>query len=176
MRRKGFPESYDLAALVAFLSAIKAGQARVPAPVYSHLVYDIVPGAVVEIDRPDILIVEGLNVLQTSRMPPHGRAVPYVSDFFDFSIYVDADETHIRGWYVDRFLRLKDTAFRDPHSYFHGIAEVSDAEAARIADDLWSGINLVNLRENILPTRPRAALILRKDKSHRIETVALRKL
>jgi type I pantothenate kinase len=176
MRRKGFPESYDLGALVAFLSAIKAGQARVPAPVYSHLVYDIVPGAVVEIDRPDILIVEGLNVLQTSRMPPHARAVPYVSDFFDFSIYIDADEVHIRRWYIDRFLRLKDTAFRDPHSYFHGIAEVSDAEAERIADDLWSGINLVNLRENILPTRPRAALILRKDESHRIETVALRKL
>ncbi len=176
MRRKGFPESYDLPALVSFLSAVKAGQARVSAPVYSHLNYDIVPGATVEIDRPDILIVEGLNVLQTSRVPAHGRAVPYVSDFFDFSIYIDAEEDHIRGWYVDRFLRLKDTAFRDPHSYFHHLANLSNEEAKRIAEDLWSGINLVNLRENIQPTRPRAALILRKGDRHRVETVALRKL
>jgi type I pantothenate kinase len=176
MRRKGFPESYDLPALIAFLSAIKAGQARVSAPVYSHLIYDIVSGATVEIDRPDILIVEGLNVLQTSRLTPHGRAVPFVSDFFDFSIYIDADEEHIRRWYIERFLRLKDTAFRDPHSYFHHLATLSDEEAARIAEDLWAGINLVNLRENILPTRLRAGLILRKDDRHRIETVALRKL
>jgi type I pantothenate kinase len=176
MRRKGFPESYDLAGLVSFLSAIKAGQARVAAPVYSHLIYDIVPGATVEIDRPDILIVEGLNVLQSSRLTSHGRAVPYVSDFFDFSIYIDADEDHIRRWYIDRFLRLKDTAFRDPHSYFHHLASLSDEEATRIAEDLWAGINLVNLRENILPTRPRAGLILQKGERHRIETVALRKL
>jgi len=176
MQRKGFPESYDLPALLSFLSAIKAGQARVAAPVYSHLVYDIIPGASVEIDRPDILIVEGLNVLQSSRMPAHARAVPYVSDFFDFSIYIDADEESIRRWYIDRFLRLRETAFRDPHSYFHRLADVSDKEAERIADDLWTGINLINLRENILPTRPRAALILRKDESHRIEKVALRRL
>jgi type I pantothenate kinase len=176
MRRKGFPESYDLAGLVSFLSAIKAGQVRVAAPVYSHLIYDIVPGATVEIDRPDILIVEGLNVLQSSRLTSHGRAVPYVSDFFDFSIYIDADEDHIRRWYIDRFLRLKDTAFRDPHSYFHHLASLSDEEATRIAEDLWAGINLVNLRENILPTRPRAGLILQKGERHRIETVALRKL
>jgi len=176
MRRKGFPESYDLAALVSFLSAIKAGQARVAAPVYSHLIYDIVPGATVEIDRPDILIVEGLNVLQSSRLTAHGRAVPYVSDFFDFSIYIDADEDHIRRWYIDRFLRLKDTAFRDPHSFFHHLASLSDEEATRIAEDLWAGINLVNLRENILPTRPRAGLILQKGDKHHIETVALRRL
>jgi type I pantothenate kinase len=176
MRRKGFPESYDLPALLSFLSAIKAGQARVPAPVYSHLVYDIVPGATVEIDRPDILIVEGLNVLQTPRLPAHGRAAPFVSDFFDFSVYIDADEAHIRRWYIDRFLSLKDTAFRDPHSYFHRLANVSHEEAERIADDLWTGINLVNLKENILPTRLRAALILRKDATHRIEQVALRRL
>jgi type I pantothenate kinase len=176
MRRKGFPESYDLPALLSFLSAIKAGEARVAAPVYSHLVYDIVPGATVEIDRPDILIVEGLNVLQTPRLPAHGRAVPFVSDFFDFSVYIDADEAHIRRWYIDRFLRLKDTSFRDPHSYFHHLANVGAADAERIADDLWTGINLVNLRENILPTRPRAALILRKDATHRIEQVALRRL
>jgi type I pantothenate kinase len=102
--------------------------------------------------------------------------MPFVSDFFDFSVYIDADEAHIRRWYIDRFLRLKDTAFRDPHSYFNNLANVSDAEAGRIADDLWTGINLVNLRENILPTRPRAALILRKDAAHRIEQVALRRL
>jgi type I pantothenate kinase len=176
MQRKGFPESYDLPALISFLSAVKAGQPRVAAPVYSHLVYDVIPGATVEIDRPDILIVEGLNVLQPPRLPAHGRAMPFVSDFFDFSIYIDADEAHIRRWYVDRFLRLKDTAFRDPHSYFHRLANIDDTEAERIADELWTGINLVNLKENILPTRPRAALILRKDAAHRIEEVALRRL
>ena len=115
MERKGFPESYDLPALLAFLTDIKAGKRNVAAPVYSHLVYDIVPGETVAIDRPDILIVEGLNVLQTSRLPRDGRAVPFVSDFFDFSIYLDADEAIIRRWYVERFLRLRETAFRDPH-------------------------------------------------------------
>ncbi|KAB2866697.1 MAG: type I pantothenate kinase [Bauldia sp.] len=176
MERKGFPESYDLPALHAFLSAIKAGERHVPAPVYSHLVYDIVPGEAVTVDRPDILIVEGLNVLQTSRLPRDGRGAPFISDFFDFSIYIDADETVIRRWYVERFLNLRQTAFRDPASYFHRYATITDAEATTVADGLWSRINLVNLRENILPTRPRARLILRKDESHAVEEVALRRL
>ncbi len=176
MERKGFPESYDLPALLAFLAAIKSGERNVAAPVYSHLVYDIVPGATVTVDRPDILIVEGLNVLQTSRLPRDGRAVPFVSDFFDFSIYIDADEAIIRRWYIERFLHLRQTAFRDPASYFHRYATITDTEATATADGLWSRINLVNLRENILPTRPRAHLILRKDESHAVEDVALRRV
>ncbi|HMN84529.1 MAG TPA: type I pantothenate kinase [Bauldia sp.] len=176
MERKGFPESYDLQALLSFLSAIKAGERHVPAPVYSHLSYDIVPGEMVTVDRPDILIVEGLNVLQTSRLPKDGRGAPFVSDFFDFSIYIDADETVIRRWYIERFLNLRETAFRNPASYFHRYAAITDAEATAIADGLWSRINLVNLRENILPTRPRARLILRKGETHAVEEVALRRL
>ncbi len=176
MERKGFPESYDRPALLAFLSAIKAGQPRVDAPVYSHLVYDIVPGETVTVERPDILIVEGLNVLQTSRLPKDGRAVPFVSDFFDFSIYIDADEAVIRSWYLERFKKLRQTAFRDPDSYFHRYASITDAEAAAFAEGLWERINLVNLHENILPTRPRAHLILRKGADHRVEQVALRRI
>jgi type I pantothenate kinase len=176
MERKGFPDSYDLPALLAFLSDIKAGKRNVSAPVYSHLVYDIVPGERFAVDRPDILIVEGLNVLQTSRLPRDGRAVPFVSDFFDFSIYIDADEAVIRRWYVERFLRLRETAFRDPASYFHRYAAIPEVEAQKVADGLWNRINLVNLRENILPTRPRADLILNKGDSHRIEEVALRRV
>jgi type I pantothenate kinase len=176
MERKGFPESYDRPALLAFLSAIKAGQPRVDAPVYSHLVYDIVPGETVTVERPDILIVEGLNVLQTSRLPKDGRAVPFVSDFFDFSIYIDADETVIRSWYLERFKKLRQTAFRDPDSYFHRYASITDEEAAAFAEGLWERINLVNLHENILPTRPRAHLILRKGADHRVEQVALRRI
>ena len=176
MERKGFPESYDLPALLAFLSAIKAGKRNVTAPVYSHLTYDIVPGETTTIDRPDILIVEGLNVLQTSRMARDGRAVPFVSDFFDFAVYIDADDTVIRRWYVERFLNLRKTAFRDPASYFHRYAAIDDVEAIAVAEGLWNRINLVNLRENILPTRPRADLILVKEEDHRIERVALRRL
>jgi type I pantothenate kinase len=176
MERKGFPESYDLPALLTFLTAIKAGERHVSAPVYSHLSYDIVPGETVTVDRPDILIVEGLNVLQTSRLPRDGRGAPFVSDFFDFSIYIDADEAVIRRWYIERFLNLRETAFRDPASYFHRYAAITDAEATAIADGLWSRINLVNLRENILPTRPRARLILRKGEDHAVEEVALRRL
>ncbi len=176
MERKGFPESYDLPALLGFLNDIKAGQRNVKAPVYSHLTYDIVPGETVAIDRPDILIVEGLNVLQTSRLPRDGRAVPFVSDFFDFSIYLDAEEPDVRQWYVERFQRLRETAFQDPASYFHRYANVGDAEAERIATDIWTRINLTNLVENILPTRPRADLILRKDASHAIVEVALRRI
>lgn len=176
MERKGFPESYDLPAILAFLSDIKAGSKKVTAPVYSHLVYDIVPGERVTIDRPDILIVEGLNVLQAPRLPRDGKAVPFVSDFFDFSIYIDAEEVDIHRWYVARFQRLRETAFRDPNSYFHRYALIPDEEALAIAERLWSRINLVNLRENILPTRPRADLILRKGEHHLIEQVALRRL
>jgi len=176
MQKKGFPESYDTATLLRFLTDIKAGYRPVRAPVYSHLVYDVVPGESVEVDRPDILIVEGLNVLQPNRAVQESKETSFVSDFFDFSVYIDADETILERWYVERFMRLRETAFRDPKSYFHRYAAVSEKEAHETALSLWSGINLVNLRENILPTRPRASLILRKGADHEIETVALRKL
>ncbi len=176
MERKGFPESYDVAALLNFLTAIKAGTPRVSAPVYSHLVYDIVPGEMIIVERPDILILEGLNVLQTRDPPPDGKAVPFVSDFFDFSIYIDADEQSVERWYLERFMRLRETRFRDPRSYFHRYASLGDEEAAVVARGLWERINLVNLRENILPTRPRAELILRKNDDHFIVEVALRKI
>jgi type I pantothenate kinase len=176
MQKKGFPESYDLPALLHFLSDVKAGRHPVRAPVYSHLIYDVLPNHWIEIDRPDILIVEGLNVLQTGRLPKDGKAIPFVSDFFDFSIYIDADEDTLREWYVDRFLTLRGTAFRDPKSYFHRYAKFTDAEAVETATAIWTGINLVNLRENILPTRQRADLILKKGKSHVIEEVSLRRL
>jgi type I pantothenate kinase len=176
MNRKGFPESYDLPALLSFLSDIKAGRGSVTAPVYSHLVYDIVPSERITIDRPDILIVEGINVLQAPRLPKDGTAVPFVSDFFDFSIYIDAAEADIRRWYVERFLRLRETAFRDPNSYFHRYSTIGEEEALAIAEGLWSRINQVNLYENILPTRPRADLILSKGEDHLVEQVALRRI
>jgi len=176
MERKGFPESYDVNALLAFLTDIKAGRPRVEAPVYSHLTYDIVPDERQTIEQPDILIVEGLNVLQSGDMPPGGEAIPFVSDFFDFSIYIDAEEAEVRRWYVERFMRLRETRFRDPNSYFHKYAELSDMEALATAQGLWDRINLVNLLENILPTRQRANLILRKGADHAIRQVALRKL
>jgi type I pantothenate kinase len=176
MERKGFPESYDLPALLRFLSDVKAGRRPARAPVYSHLVYDVQPNTWIEIDRPDILIVEGLNVLQTGRPPKDGKAIPYVSDFFDFSVYLDADEQVLRTWYVDRFLTLRETAFKDPASYFHRYAKLSDKEAVATATSIWERINLVNLHENILPTRQRADLILTKNESHLVERVALRKL
>ena len=176
MERKGFPESYDGAALVRFLSRIKAGERNVDAPVYSHLFYDVVPGEKIIIDRPDILIFEGLNVLQPPALAKDGKPVQFVSDFFDFSIYLDAEESLLRTWYVQRFMRLRETAFRNPQSFFKRYAEISDYEALRMANGLWDRINLVNLRENILPTRARASLVLRKGEDHRIEEVALRKL
>ena len=176
MDKKGFPESYDLPELLRFLSGIKAGRRPVRAPVYSHLVYDVVPNEWIEIDRPDILIVEGLNVLQAGRLPKDGAAIPFVSDFFDFSIYLDADQDVLRRWYVDRFLALRGTSFRDPRSYFHRYAKLSDAEAVETATSIWTGINLINLWENILPTRQRADLILKKEESHLVEEVALRRL
>src|SRR5690242_17281261 len=176
MDKKGFPESYDLPALLRFLSDIKAGRRPVRAPVYSHLIYDVIPNQWIEIDRPDILIVEGLNVLQAGRLPKDGKAIPFVSDFFDFSVYLDADEDVLKGWYVDRFLTLRGTAFRDPKSYFHRYSKLSDDEAVVTAASIWDRINLVNLHENILPTRQRADLILKKGESHMVEDVALRKL
>lgn len=176
MERKGFPESYNLPGLLRFLSDIKAGKRNVQAPVYSHLSYDVLKGEKVTIDRPDILIVEGLNVLQTGKPPRDGKAIPYVSDFFDFSIYIDAHEDVLKRWYVARFLRLRETAFRNPKSYFHRYATLSDDEAVEIASDIWMRINLLNLQENIVPTRQRADLILQKGAHHAIERVALRKL
>jgi type I pantothenate kinase len=176
MEKKGFPESYDLPALLRFLSDVKAGRRPARAPIYSHLVYDVMPNHWVEVDRPDILVVEGLNVLQTGRPPKDGTAIPFVSDFFDFSVYIDADEEVLKTWYVDRFLTLRGTAFRDPKSYFHRYAKVTDAEAVETASAIWTSINLLNLHENILPTRQRADLILKKGADHHVEDVALRRL
>src|SRR5712675_2366525 len=176
MERKGFPESYDLPALLRFLTDVKAGRRPARAPIYSHLVYDVIPNQSIEIDRTDILIVEGLNVLQTGRPPRDGAAIPFVSDFFDFSVYLDASEDVLLRWYVDRFLTLRSTAFSDPKSYFHRYSNLSDDEAVATATSIWTRINLVNLHENVLPTRQRADLILRKGASHHIEEVALRKL
>jgi type I pantothenate kinase len=176
MNRKGFPESYDLPALLRFLTDIKAGQTNVDAPVYSHLSYDVLPDKRIVVDRPDILILEGLNVLQTGRPPRDGRAIPFVSDFFDFSIYIDADTEVLRSWYVDRFFSLRETAFRNPRSYFHRYSSLTDAEARETATRIWDTINLANLTENILPTRQRADLILRKGPDHVIHSVWLRKL
>jgi type I pantothenate kinase len=140
------------------------------------LSWDIVPNQWQEVDQPDILIVEGVNVLQTGPLPQHGQAVPVVSDFFDFSVYIDADEPVLREWYVKRWLTLRDTAFTDPKSYFHRYALLSDEEAVATATAIWERTNLANLEENILPTRPRATLILKKGADHVIETVALRRL
>ncbi|MCW2274024.1 type I pantothenate kinase [Rhodoblastus acidophilus] len=176
MDRKGFPESYDGARLLRFLSAVKAGERRVEAPVYSHLTYDIVADQVITVDRPDILIVEGVNVLLPSRPPRDGKETPFISDFFDFSVYLHSDEALLEKWYIARFMRLRSTMFRDPRSYFKRYSDISDLEAEDIARDIWRRINLRNLHENILPTRARASLILTKGPSHRIEEVALRKL
>jgi type I pantothenate kinase len=176
MHRKGFPESFDTARLLNFLGDVKSGKTNVSAPVYSHFHYDILPSQQIVIDRPDILIVEGLNVLQPARMPKGGEAIPFVSDFFDFSIYMDADPNVIEHWYVTRFMRLRHTAFRDPAAYFHRYATLTDEEALAKALEIWNSINRINLDENILPTRQRARLILKKEADHRVESVALRKL
>lgn len=176
MERKGFPDSYDAGAILNFLSSMKAGMSHVEAPVYSHLTYDVVAGEHVKIDRPDILIFEGINVLQVRDLPADGKAVPFVSDFFDFSIYIDADPVLIHKWYINRFMKLRETAFRDPQSFFHRYSQLSEEAALSIAEGLWTNINLKNLFENILPTRPRADLILRKGENHMIEEVALRKI
>ncbi|GAA4847783.1 type I pantothenate kinase [Saccharopolyspora rosea] len=169
MHRKGFPESYDRRALLRFVTEVKSGAAEVAAPVYSHVAYDILPGEQHVVRRPDILIIEGLNVLQP------GPSLT-VSDLFDFSLYVDAHTEHIERWYVDRFLALRGTAFADPDSHFHHFARLSDAEARAEARHIWKTVNEPNLVDNILPTRPRATLVLRKDVDHSINRVRLRKL
>lgn len=177
MNRKGFPESYDVRRLIKFLADVKSGRAEVSAPVYTHLTYDIVPDEFQVVRQPDILIVEGLNVLQSPRVGPlyQGPRL-FVSDFFDFSIYVHAEESHIRRWYIERFQLLRETAFQNRESYFHRYSELSESEANEVADKLWREINAVNLRENIYPTQQRAGLILEKGPNHFVQTVRLRKL
>ncbi len=173
--RKGYPESYDRERLNRFLLDVKSGVPEVSVPVYSHLLYDIVPGKETAIERPDILIVEGLNVLQTA--PPRGPGDSLsVSDYFDVSIYVDAEASDIRKWYVDRFLSFRKTAFSHPDSYFHSYASLSDEDATTRAGEIWDAINAPNLEQNIAPTRDRATIILKKGPDHAVETVSLRKL
>jgi type I pantothenate kinase len=176
LQRKGFPESYDRRALLRFVVDIKSGKDEVEAPTYSHLVYDVVPDETVVIKRPDIVIIEGLNVLQPARVRDDGRAGLTLSDFFDFSVYVDAGRDKIRQWYVERFLRLRETAFRDPASYFSRYGSLSVDEATAEAGRIWDTINGPNLVENILPTRSRATLVLRKDWDHSVRYVRLRKI
>lgn len=175
MERKGFPESYDLRRLVQFLADLKSGKRTVRAPVYSHLTYDIVRGGSTAVQRPDIVILEGLGVLHAGTAMADGPQV-FVSDFFDFSIYIDAEEAHIRRWFVERFLTFRKTAFRDPSSYFRKFAQLSIPEARRMALHVWRTINGKNLRENILPTRTRANLILVKGADHRVQRVLMRRL
>ena len=174
MNRKGFPESYDTRALLKFLRDLKSGQATVEAPVYSHIVYDIVEGETAKVCQPDILILEGLNVLQVGA--PGSDATEFVSDYFDFSIYIDALEADIEKWYVDRFLSLCDSVFQDPSSFFRHFAHLSRDEAIAVAQSIWESINGLNLKNNIEPTRERASLILRKGNDHRVSEVLLRKL
>ena len=176
LQRKGFPESYDRRALLRFVVDIKSGKDEVEAPTYSHLVYDVVPGEKVVIKRPDIVIIEGLNVLQPARVRDDGSAGLTLSDFFDFSVYVDAGRDKIRAWYVARFLHLRETAFRDPDSYFAKYAALTHDEAVAEAERIWDTINGPNLAQNVLPTRSRATLVLRKDLDHSVRYVRLRKL
>lgn len=176
MQRKGFPESYDRRALLRFVADVKSGVDRVEAPVYSHLVYDIVPEERAVVERPDVLILEGLNVLQPARPRRDGRIGLAVSDYFDFSVYVDARTEDVRRWYVDRFLRLRETSFADPQSYFRRYAEIGDDEARETAHRIWDTINGPNLLENVLPTRGRADLVLRKGGDHQVHSVLLRRV
>ncbi len=169
MHRKGFPESYDQAALLHFMTQVKSGTRNVKAPVYSHEAYDRIPGEEIVVDQPDILIVEGLNVLQTG-------PTLMISDLFDFSVYVDAKRENIEDWYIDRFLSLKNTAFQDPDAHFHHFADLSDEEATAVAREIWQTVNLPNLMENILPTRVRASLVLHKGSNHLVESVRMRKI
>jgi type I pantothenate kinase len=176
MSRKGFPDSFDVRALLRFLAELKAGQKVVRAPVYSHITYDIVPDAEIVLDRPDFVIVEGLNLLQAPVR--RGRVEPtvVVSDFFDFTIYVDADEPHIRSWYLDRLVHLRETALRDPESYFHFLTQYTEDDTRSFGRQVWEQVNAVNLRENIEPTRGRAHLLLEKGDDHQVKRVRLRKL
>ncbi|WP_375451116.1 type I pantothenate kinase [uncultured Devosia sp.] len=176
MERKGFPESYDRARFVQFLADIKSGKGEVAVPVYSHLVYDVVAGEQAIIDRPDILIVEGLNILQPGELPRTGKPILFASDFIDFSIYIDADEDDLFDWFMERFFQLRETAFRDPSSFFRRFAEMSRDEAGAFGKMVWQTINLPNLQQNVVPTRGRADLILKKGNSHAIEDVKLRRV
>ncbi len=176
MQRKGFPESYDRRALLRFVAEVKSGAGEVRAPRYDHLTYDILPDEQIVVQRPDVLIIEGLNVLQPPRLDDEGHSALSVSDFFDFSLYVDAAVQDVRRWYVDRFLRLRQTAFADPDSFFHRFAALTDEQAVQLAGEIWGSINEPNLVENILPTRGRAHLVLRKGSNHAVTHVRLRKL
>jgi len=174
--RKGFPETYDRKALLRFVMDIKSGKDAVEAPTYSHLVYDVVPHERVVVAHPDIVIIEGLNVLQPARVSADGRTGLAISDFFDFSVYVDAATADIRGWYVDRFLRLRETAFRDPASYFTRYGTLTETQAVAEANRIWDAVNGPNLQQNVQPTRGRATLVLRKAADHSVRFVRLRKL
>jgi len=176
MQRKGFPESYDRARFIEFLAAVKSGEPRVAAPLYSHLVYDVVDAEETIVERPDILIVEGLNILQPGDLPRTGAPIVFASDFLDFSIYIHAEQADLEQWFVERFFRLRDTAFRDPHSFFHQFSKLSETKARDLAVNIWREINLPNLLENILPTRGRADLVLTKAADHSVKSVDLRKL
>lgn len=176
MQRKGFPESYDRGRFLNFLSDVKSGASRLSVPTYSHLVYDVVPGGEITIDKPDILIVEGLNILQPGDVLKNGRPILFASDFLDFSIFIDAELDDLQTWYVARFMKLRETAFRDPDSFFHRFTLLSEQEALDLAVSIWQSINMPNLTENILPTRTRADLILKKGASHAIEDVMLRRI
>ncbi|HGM6678194.1 type I pantothenate kinase [Serratia marcescens] len=175
MKKKGFPQSYDMHSLVKFVSEVKSGAKRVTAPVYSHLIYDVVPEDNKVIEQPDILILEGLNVLQSGMDYPHDPHRVFVSDFVDFSIYVDAPETLLQSWYINRFLKFRQGAFSNPDSYFHHYSKLPEPEAINIATQLWNEINGLNLQQNILPTRERASLIMTKSANHAVESVRLRK-
>ncbi|SUP89080.1 pantothenate kinase [Yersinia pseudotuberculosis] len=175
MKKKGFPESYDIHNLVKFVSEVKSGADYVTAPVYSHLIYDVVPDGNKVIKQPDILILEGLNVLQSGMDYPHDPHHVFVSDFVDFSIYVDAPEDLLQSWYINRFLKFRQGAFSNPDSYFHNYAKLPETEAIKIATQLWNEINGLNLKQNILPTRERASLIMTKSANHAVESVRLRK-
>jgi len=175
MKKKGFPESYDMHRLVKFVADVKSGIPQARAPVYSHLFYDVIPDGDKTVTQPDILILEGLNVLQSGMDYPHDPHHVFVSDFVDFSIYVDAPEALLESWYINRFLKFREGAFTDPDSYFHNYAKLSKDEATSVATQLWREINLVNLKQNILPTRDRASLIMTKVANHAIDNVKLRK-
>ncbi|MCP1065076.1 type I pantothenate kinase [Serratia symbiotica] len=175
MKKKGFPQSYDMRSMIKFVSEVKSGAKRVTAPVYSHLIYDVVPDGNKVIEQPDILILEGLNVLQSGMDYPHDPYRVFVSDFVDFSIYVDAPETLLQNWYINRFLKFRQGAFSNPDSYFHNYSKLPEPEAVNIATNLWNEINSLNLQQNILPTRERASLIITKSANHMVKSVCLRK-
>ncbi|XCD37930.1 type I pantothenate kinase [Candidatus Liberibacter asiaticus] len=176
MQRKGFPESYDSNKLLTFLSDVKSGKKKVAVPRYSHSQYDILEGEYDTIIQPDILLIEGINVLQQNSLSDNQKATPMISDFLDFSIYIDADKRDIHRWYLNRFLKLRETAFLNPRSYFHHFTEISEEQSLKIAETAWNNINLPNLQHNILPTRKRADLILSKGEDHSVKTIKIKKI